>query len=74
MRGMEKLISWLDGERGRRVTLARQLDISPSNLSMWKRIPAERVLTIEHLTGIDRADLRPDLYKGHGALSAVGGM
>lgn len=45
--------------------LARQLGIKPPSVYEWKvrrRIPAERVLEIERLTGISRHDLRPDVY------------
>ena len=42
--------------------LARKIGISQPSLSNWSRVPAERVLTVEGLTGIDRAVLRPDLY------------
>jgi TorA maturation chaperone TorD len=42
--------------------LARKIGISQPSLSNWTRVPAERVLVVEGLTGIDRAVLRPDLY------------
>jgi TorA maturation chaperone TorD len=42
--------------------LARKIGISQPSLSNWNRIPAERVLSIEGVTGIDRTVLRPDLY------------
>jgi TorA maturation chaperone TorD len=42
--------------------LARKIGISQPSLSNWTRVPAERVLAVEGLTGIDRAVLRPDLY------------
>jgi TorA maturation chaperone TorD len=42
--------------------LARKIGIAQPSLSNWTRIPAERVLAVEELTGIDRAVLRPDLY------------
>lgn len=42
--------------------LARKIGISQPSLSNWTRIPAERVLSVESLTGINRATLRPDLY------------
>jgi TorA maturation chaperone TorD len=42
--------------------LARKIGISQPSLSNWSRVPAERVLAVESLTGIDRAVLRPDLY------------
>jgi TorA maturation chaperone TorD len=48
--------------------LARKIGISQPSLSNWTRVPAERVLSVEGITGIDRAVLRPDLY---GALEAV---
>ena len=45
--------------------LARQLDVTPQAVSGWLtrgRVPAERVLEIERLTGVSRNDLRPDIY------------
>jgi TorA maturation chaperone TorD len=42
--------------------LARKIGISQPSLSNWSRVPAERVLSVEGLTGIDRSVLRPDLY------------
>jgi TorA maturation chaperone TorD len=42
--------------------LARRLGISQPSVSNWSRVPAERVLTVETVTGIARAVLRPDLY------------
>jgi TorA maturation chaperone TorD len=42
--------------------LARGLGISQPAVSNWQRVPAERVLAVESLTGISRSVLRPDLY------------
>jgi TorA maturation chaperone TorD len=42
--------------------LARQIGISQPSVSNWTRIPAERVISVEAVTGVDRAVLRPDLY------------
>jgi TorA maturation chaperone TorD len=42
--------------------LARNIGISQPSISNWTRIPAECVLSIEAVTGVDRAVLRPDLY------------
>lgn len=42
--------------------LARALGISQPSVSNWQRIPAERVIAVEALTGVPRAALRPDLY------------
>ncbi len=48
--------------------LARRIGISQPSVSNWDRVPAERVLSVETATGIDRAILRPDLY-----MAAAGG-
>lgn len=42
--------------------LARQIGISQPSVSNWIRVPAERVVSVEAVTGVDRAILRPDLY------------
>jgi TorA maturation chaperone TorD len=42
--------------------LARRLRISQPSVSNWSRIPAERVLDVEAVTGVERVVLRPDLY------------
>ena len=48
--------------RGLAVQIAKGLRVSQAAISKWKRVPAERVLTVERLTGILRGELRPDLY------------
>jgi TorA maturation chaperone TorD len=42
--------------------LARSVGVSQPAISSWKRVPADRVLTVEALTGVPRGELRPDLY------------
>jgi TorA maturation chaperone TorD len=42
--------------------LARQLGISQPSVSNWTRVPAERVISVETLTGVSRVVLRPDLF------------
>jgi len=42
--------------------LAREIGISQPSVSNWIRVPAERVVSVEAATGVDRATLRPDLY------------
>jgi hypothetical protein len=51
----------LNAERGRRGDLASALRIAPSAISMWKRVPIDRVEDVARVTGIPAADLRPDL-------------
>jgi len=47
--------------------LAKDLDITRMAIYRWRRsergIPDRRIIQIEQATGIDRAELRPDLYK-----------
>jgi TorA maturation chaperone TorD len=50
--------------------LARKIGISQPSVSNWARVPAERVLSVEAVTGVSRAILRPDLYVEH---SGAGG-
>lgn len=42
--------------------LARQLGIKPQGISQWRRVPPERVLEVERITGISRYQIRPDIY------------
>jgi TorA maturation chaperone TorD len=42
--------------------LARKLGIAQPSVSNWTKVPAERVIAVENLTGISRDLLRPDLY------------
>ena len=51
--------------------LARRLGISQPSVSNWQRVPAERVVAVESLTGVPRASLRPDLYGMPDAAAAV---
>jgi len=47
--------------------LARRIGISQPSVSNWDRIPAERVLSVETVTGVNRAVLRPDLFGTYAA-------
>ena len=42
--------------------LARRIGISQPSVSNWDRVPADRVLSVEGVTGVSRAILRPDLF------------
>lgn len=61
--GLDQAISAAGGVSA----LARKIGISQPSLSNWNRVPAERVLLVECLTGINRTVLRPDLYGAQAA-------
>jgi TorA maturation chaperone TorD len=42
--------------------LARRLGLAQPSVSNWARVPPERVISVESLTGVARVVLRPDLY------------
>ena len=56
--GLEEAIGAVGGVGA----LARALGISQPLVSDWQRIPPERVVAVEQVTGIGRHVLRPDLY------------
>jgi TorA maturation chaperone TorD len=56
--GLEEAVKRIGGVGA----VARALEIAPASVAAWKCVPAEHVLAIEALTGVDRATLRPDLY------------
>ncbi len=57
-RGLQEAIRAVGGV----TELARRIGISQPSVSNWIRIPAERVLAVEAVSGIARIVLRPDLY------------
>lgn len=64
---MEKLLEYLNAERGRRLKLAEALNIFPSAISQWTQVPAERIFQVSDFTGIPVEDLRPDMVRQRGA-------
>jgi TorA maturation chaperone TorD len=42
--------------------LARRLGVAQPSISIWTKVPAERVLAVEAATAVSRSVLRPDLY------------
>ena len=48
--------------------LAEQLGLKASAICKWEagRVPAERVIDVERVTGIPRHELRPDVYPPEG--------
>ena len=49
--------------KGTIAALARDLGITRAAIHQWDRIPADRVVEVERVTGVPREELRPDLYR-----------
>lgn len=52
-------------KRGLKLTdLAKAASVDKATVTRWaqNRVPAERVLDVERMTGIPRHQIRPDLY------------
>lgn len=50
-------------ERGGYAALARELGVARQTLYKWRqKVPLDRVVEIERLTGIPRSKLRPDIF------------
>ncbi|TGV61094.1 hypothetical protein EN784_01455 [bacterium M00.F.Ca.ET.141.01.1.1] len=64
---MEKLKAYLAEERGRATKLAVAIGVSPSAISMWDQVPADRVGAVSKATGIPPHELRADLADIFGA-------
>jgi TorA maturation chaperone TorD len=50
--------------------LARKIGIAQPSVSNWLRVPVERVASVEAITGIDRALLRPDIFGGTSTMAS----
>jgi len=51
--------------------LARKIGISQPSVSNWNKVPVQRVVAVEAVTGVERAALRPDIYGELTASDAV---
>lgn len=47
---------------GTRYRLAKLLNLTPSTVLEWKKVPLHRVHEVEKITKIPRAVLRPDFF------------
>ena len=48
---------------GSMTNLARLIGIAPQAIAQWDIVPINRVLDVERETGVDRRDLRPDMFR-----------
>ncbi len=44
------------------IRMSELMGLSRSAVALWRRVPAERALQVEALTGVPRWLLRPDVY------------
>lgn len=58
---MLKIVEIAAEKSGGLVALASALGIKHQALYSWTRVPAERVLDMERITGVSRHEIRPDL-------------
>lgn len=50
-------------QRGLLAKVAHGLGLTRAAVVKWDKVPAERVVDIERITGIPREQLRPDLFR-----------
>lgn len=43
--------------------IAEGLKLTTQAVYAWDRVPAEKVVRVEEITGVPREELRPDLYE-----------
>ena len=56
--------------RGLSAKVAHGLGLTRAAVVKWDKVPAERVVEIERITGIPRERLRPDLFRKVAELAA----
>lgn len=65
---MEQICELAKQKAGGSTALAKALGgITPQAVSQWRRIPAERTIEVEKITGLSRHDLRPDIFGAEAA-------
>lgn len=62
MRPMIDVVSRAAEKVGGLGKLASLLGIRHQAFYSWRRVPAERVLDLERISGISRHDIRPDVF------------
>lgn len=67
---MEKLLEYLNAERGRRLKLAEALGIFPSAISQWSEVPAKQIFKVSAFTGIPVEQLCPEMIDAAAAIKS----
>ncbi len=50
-------------KRGLPAKVAHDLGLTRAAVLKWKKVPGERVVEVERITGIPREQLRPDIFR-----------
>jgi hypothetical protein len=66
---MDKGLKLAIEKMGSSNALANALRIHRATLHHWERVPYSMLLAVEHVTGIDRSILRPEIFEGWHPLS-----
>lgn len=59
----KEIVAWVIKKAGGAPALADAIGIRPQAVYKWTRIPAERAVDVERVTGIRREQLRPDVFR-----------
>jgi DNA-binding transcriptional regulator YdaS (Cro superfamily) len=62
LRSMEISIKQIAQKAGGVVAMSKALGLSRGAVSQWKKVPLDRVVDVERITGISRRSLRPDVF------------
>jgi DNA-binding transcriptional regulator YdaS (Cro superfamily) len=61
---MARGIALLRAQYGLQAEVAKGLGVTRAAVTKWRRVPADRLIEVERITGIPREELRPDLFVG----------
>jgi hypothetical protein len=66
----DQVLLRLREDRGMLTRIAEGLGIKPQAVHQWRKVPIDRVMDVERITGIDHTKLRPDFFhRGKAAYS-----
>ena len=60
---LEPIVQKVVEAAGGVVALSDKLGITPAAFYSWRKIPQQHVIRVHEITGIELAELRPDLYQ-----------
>lgn len=62
--GMDEALERAKQAIGGATALSRAMNsiVTPQAVSQWKKVPGDRVLEVERITGVSRHELRPDIF------------